>query len=859
MRRANLAGVMVVLAAASPVWAQMKEVAHPYMLWTRDEAAAIKKRIDTDPAAQEQLARMRQRDARPAGKGSNSNPNLFNLFAYQVLGDEKAGQAELAALRQFIGTVPEPLTERFKTEIQRRLDAVGGDWDKIWTRGNASWADRHMRDEPTLQALRYDVLYDLLTPAERKGVAEALRAYVQFHLDGHKPWHADFKYSKVGWLPNMSWPRAIGTHIAAAALQDEKLIQAMFNSTGGFKWYFDEYVSDGRFYNEEFAKYPSNNYSLLLYCEAVHRLGLDSLGWGYTGKHGASMKSYIQMYWAIGYPRTEIPGGMANYRIVTMGDAKGSPFGMPGLGDHSLVSGYLPDGMGGDRMWSQAMMQGPLIKGQANIWYEMAHRRFPQEHFDYFLAQMRKPGEDVYLPTLYFGLGPIDPKKVTPPAVKSLVANYRQFAMLKAEESPAYWESPAPAVAVQFAGYYAHYAHDSFSLLGLQAFNRAIYVNSWGAAADHYVHPQIANCPPLGYCARHPWLDTVRGHCGVVVDNLQSLFIETGEEGLKNHIVRQEFAPAVKFVAARTSPTAAKKIYPDVVVERGLMLTREYLLDIYWASDLTGKKRRYEWMVHGAGVPQLDGAWKPTSELNGSMLYRPLEGPDAAQPAGYENKYDGNDLRDVRKLAADGAWSSSIVQDFVPVDAKAAAALPKRKGVAPAAATEVSQSRLGKAFYERQVGVRVSMLPEAGTSVFAGSPPGVRTELGGTTLMVRREAPTTVFAALHEPFEKNSPRPLVLTRIAQTPDALAAAVVGGGINDRVLLTYGAKTDAVTLSGAGESFTFASHGYVRIAAERVEVVGKVTQLKVKVSGAPKLVVNGTAQPAPIAGGWLTWGQ
>ena len=61
---------------------------------------------------------------------------------------------------------------------------------------------------------------------------------------------------------------------------------------------------------------------------------------------------------------------------------------------------------------------------------------------------------------------------VSPPPASSYVARERGFALLRAEESPAYWESPAPAVAFQLATYYVHYAHDAFSLLGFHAFNR---------------------------------------------------------------------------------------------------------------------------------------------------------------------------------------------------------------------------------------------------------------------------------------------------------------------------------------------------------------------------------------------------
>jgi hypothetical protein len=838
----------VVSLAAIPTWAlaQMKDVPHPFILWTKAEAAEIRKRIETDPLARQQYERMVTWETKPSGKNrGGANLTLLNLFKYLVMGDQAAGEAEKKQLLGFIGKVPEPMTAEFKAEIQKRLDAVGGDWDKIWTRGNASFADRHMRDEQTMHTLRYDVLYDILTPDERAGVEKAMKAYVQFHIDGHKPWHADFRYGKMSWLPNMSWPRAIGAHLQAAALKDQKLIEAVFNSQGGWKWFMDAYLSDGRFYNEEFGKYYSNIGSMCMYAEAVEKLGLGHLGWGYTGKGGGTMKSFLEMTIWIGYPRTDMPGGMPNYRRVTMGDARGTN----GLMEYSILPGYMPDGSGGETWWGSGNMNGPFQKARAPLWFEWGHKRFPDAGFDYFLAQMRAPTDDLYYPSLYMGLSPIDPKKVKAPPAPSYLAYERGFAFLRAEESPAYWEGPWPAVAAQFGFYYAHYSHDCFATLGMQAFNRPIYLNPSGGKADHYVNEHIKSGPPTGYIGRHPWADTTRGSCGVVVDYLQARPIESGEEGLKNHRMRSQFTPLVKFVAGKTNPQAKAihgqatepGVFPGVDMERAYMLTREYLFDLFWLSS--DRPRIYDWNVHGPGAPVLDERYKPTSELNGSMLYRE---PAATQPADYADKYDGNDLRNVHKmLPGDAGWSSSIVQKCLLAD--------------------MSKATLRKEWYDRGVGVQVSMLGESGTSVFAGMSPSASGEWGGTTLFVRRQAPKAVFVALHEPFEGGKAPQTKFARIAQSDKAVAAAVTGASaykteLNDRLLLSFGPEVqEPQTLEGDGESFTFASHGFVRIGKDKVEVVGDVRQMSVKVEGSPQLIVNGGPAEAKIEAGLLRYAK
>jgi len=829
-RLALWTAVALAVLPAGSLLAQMRDASRPFLLWSKDEAAAIKKRLDSDPVAQKQLAEMTARET-AGSKARPANRTLYNLFLYSVNGDERAAATEKAELLKFIGRVPEPLTQEFQEKAKTAE----------WQRGMASFADRHMRDEQTLNTLRYDVLYDLLTPEERAGVEKSMRTYIKFHLDGHQPWHPDFRYGKMSWLPNMSWPRTIGTHIMAVALKDEKLIEAMFSSQGGFKYYLDDYISDGRFYNEEFAKYYSNIGSMLTYCEGLERLGLGKFGYGYTGKNGATMKSYMQMQQWLAYPYTTVPGGMGPYRLVTMGDAKGRADQLPLFGDYDLNDGILPGEKLGDRWWTQNNMNGPLPKMAPPMWLEVAHRRWPEAGFDFFLAAMRRPGENVYLPSLYFGLGPIDAAQVKPPAdtTKSYLAMERGFAFLRAQEGSAYWQSPAPAVAMQFGMYYAHYAHDCFSLLGLHAFNRPIYVNAGGGdVKGHYVNEHIRSGPPTGYIARHPWKDTNRGHAGITVVNLQPRPVNSGENGLEKHRMRSQFANTVKFVAGQ-----AEGVFPNTNLERAGFLTREYFFDVLWAKS--NQPRQFDWTVIGPGHAQPDSQWSKTSELNGSMLYREFDPshPESKQPAGYEEKYDANDLQNVHKLIAENKpWTATILQSAVNVD--------------------FAKSKLGQAWYDRGVGVRVSMLPEPGTTVFSGAAPGWNTEAGGSAIIVRRKAPATVFATLHEPFEGGMGKHKIETfeRFAQNENGVAARIAAKDFSDRVLFAYGETVDApITLRGGEEAFTFVSHGFVRQRGESVEVVGDVRAITMKVAGTPKLTVNGAAAKATVAGGVLNWSK
>jgi hypothetical protein len=750
--------------------AQIKDVPHPFLLWTAEEAAAIRKRLATDPAAKAQYERM---EAVERGKGGH--PSLFNLFKYGVLGDEGAGQAEKQRLLGFVGRLP-PAAKPGNPAT-----------------GNAPW-----RDDRTLDALRYDILYDLLTPEERQAVEKTIRAYVEWFQENPGCRGSRGDRPRTGWLPNMQWPTFAGIHVLAVASKDEKLIKQVFETPRGWKWFFDVYIADGRFYMEEFAKYPSNIGAMLLWCEGLERLGLSQYGYGYTGKGGANMKNYLQMLIWAGYPRIERPGGTPDYPCVTMGDASPS----------YILQGYNADGTGGTPWYHNPMMWGSVPKMMQPLWWEAGHRRFPDAGFDYFLAQLRRPNEDLYYPSLYFGLKPIDPKKAMPPPAPSYVAPERGFAMLRMEEGPAYWESPRPAVALQFGSYYVHYVHDCFSILQYVAHNRHIY-NRMGSTRG-------------GYAGGDPWRDHVRGQAsGVVVDGLQAQPIDTGEEGIRNQRLRHRFDPQAKFVAIRAAPVdveertpegeprrVRKAIYPDVDLERALVLTDQYLLDVFWLHS--DRPRVYDWHVLApaslqTGKPLADKDWAPLEQ------------------SPWQQRATKPHLTDVRVREVGSApWAAVLCQDHLP----------------------------------RGIGVKVWMLGGEDTLLVAGKPP-VGNEVG-IKLLATRHAPRTVFTALHEPFANNSPRIRRFERVEQAADALAVRITGEDWEDRVLLHLGPSCqEPLTLAGDGEQFTFSGYVHLRIDKAEAKGWGDLRAMKLRVSGKPQLVLNGQAVAATVSAGLLSY--
>ncbi len=728
--------------------------AHPVLIWSPDELAALRERAKGDAQVQKQLARTAELDAR-VGSG---NPAMLNLVRYAVLGDQAAGARERQELLRFIGqTAP------------------------------ASGNDDH-----TLDALRYDLLYDLLSPEERNGVEIAARALIDACAGFPEVWtDGDHARPRTGWQPSSQWPAMIGAHVFAVALRDEAQIRRIAAAPGGWQWFLDRYVVDGRFPMEDSGAFASNLGAMVLWCDGLERLGLGVLGWNATGKGGASLGRILAAPVEVALPGIVRPDGGWSFPLVALGDA-----GRAWLVGHE------------DNRWVQRKAFGAIPKMAAPLWCEAGHRRFPTAGFDYFLANLRRRSEETYVPSLLFGLGPIDPAKVAPPPAPSFVARERGFAFLRAEESPAYWESPRPAVALQFGTAAARAPHDLFSILDFVANNRLIYERLGRTAAS--------------YAGNESWRDHGRGQASaIVVDELQVQAVDDGENGPANQRIRSRLTGPARFVAVRAAG-AFRPAAADVDLERAMVLTGDYLIDVTWLAG--SREHVYDWHVQSAGaIPAAHAAnWKPATGFADNQIR------EQALP----RKHLG-DLR-ARDAGAD-PWSTTILLQ------------------APDAPVDAAQA----------VGVRVTMLGEPGTVLLSGRPPGLQAAEPGVKLLVTRTATATCFAAVHEPLKGgiNAGRIERIVRFGRPADGVAIAVTGKagtGIDDRVLIRAGnAAQEPATFASDGESFTIADHAWIRLAPDRIDAWGGLRALRLRSTGSPRLVVNGVEQPLTSVEGMLGW--
>lgn len=715
---------------------------HPYLLWTGEDLQAMRERVGKDPAykarAEAPLVNQTWR---------NLGVSFHNLYRAAVLGDESAAAAELAALRPFIGSSP---------SVAAPEPAQGG----------IGYGGRHF--DNTEAALRYDVLYDRLTPEERKGAEDTFRVYIEHQLRDTKA------YTRTSWLPNMQWPRPLAAHYMAAALGDKVSIEKLCRGPAGWFWYFDEYVSDGRFYNEEFGKQYSMNGPMLMFCLALRNLGLDEWGFGYTGKGGATMRAYIGSYFDVLLPGIDVGTERLHFGFFTSGDQRhGSPHrAFPTVLIRGQFGGEQRPAfeLNAQRLWTGNRMNGQSIAyrgGNPNmavskmafpLWMEIAHKVWPEDaRFRWALAQLTPAGAAEYMPTPYFLFDPVKQAGAAP-AAPSGAWPERGFALLRADESPAHWTSPAPAVGLRFANSYVHEVNDAFAIANFHAFNRMLLAN--GQTCDDYA----SNDPDFS--------QRILSHNAVMVD------LRNPDKGPQTANLKPRFAstPEAKFVAIR-GPLAA-----GVDQTRALLLTREYLIDV--SRLAAGQPHRYTWLAHPLGRPQ---------GLAGFVSYPDMTTRLTPEPKTDPKKYGGATFADSRRLDADEKpWAVTMLQDAGP---------------------DAAKEPVPAAWWQAGIGVRISMAGAAGTEVMVGKRPQYRVTAsrkvdgkyqdvtdaeseayGASTIAAERTAPTTTFVVLYEPFCDGKPAGLELKLLGDTPQGVAVQVSGPGWTDRMVIRLGDGID-----------------------------------------------------------------
>ena len=203
--------------------------------------------------------------------------------------------------------------------------------------------------------------------------------------------------------------------------------------------------------------------------------------------------------------------------------------------------------------------------------------------------------------------------------------------------------------------------------------------------------------------------------------------------------IRHDFNPDVKFLA-----TAASGVFEGVDQTRALLLTREYLLDIFHAASPL--PHTYDFLLHsfGRAEPARPAAFRSSDALKRRFWL----------------------VDDQRTATESAAWSVDFVLDDEP---------PARLRLSVAAEpnTHVTLGRWGEELAKR--------VEEKGNTLDRL-----------TMLAARRSAVRhTVFVATHEPTRANrKPRIRHVTKLAERPDGVLVRVDASDFTDYAAVRFG---------------------------------------------------------------------
>ncbi len=287
---------------------------------------------------------------------------------------------------------------------------------------------------------------------------------------------------------------------------------------------------------------------------------------------------------------------------------------------------------------------------------------------------------------------------------------------------------------------------------------------------------------------------------------------------------RQEFLQPVKFFAITGSP------YSGVKQTRATLLTKDYLADFFHAADTAAppRPRVFDWALHGLGRLYVGNpaAYRPTHDLVPFYWW----------------------IDNERSRATDVTFQADWIQ--------------RSAGVTP------GLQSFGKEWFDQEVGVRMTMVGEGGTRIYAGDgpmcdgPPHHR--LDGNPegalpmLVVRRESAATTFAAIHEPYE-GRPRVKDVVKLGEDSGAMAIVVKTSEFADYLCAAFDDAEHTLTAAD-GQTIVFSDFAYIRLAGGKATVCGKTKGFRVR-AGAKieSATVNG--QPATLgsADGFVRWGR
>lgn len=743
-------------------------VKHPNLLLNREEIDQIKAKIKQHDWA----ARVFEQVKAMANDGSRTGRNPREAaLAYVLTGEKRYGNAVRGTL---VSHARHMLTQYEKLDLKVNPDF--GAWGALPA---IAWA--------------YDLTYDVFSADERQVVERYLRTAALSLIEGLKVRSTS---------PDLVFGKHVDVGLIGFCLGDKELIEWGLNDPGhhgpvygGFYQVLDSNMRDRYFWSEapRYALGHTLQGALALAEAALHYDGTDLYHY-VSKKSGGSIKGLLDGYLRLLYPleKTGIDGG--SLRMITYGDAS---------------TAISPKGEHLDTFLINPVAGGPKSPRTMNGELELAYKRYKDPGYAWLLQL--NPRRDAYSDNLAVGSGQIWghvalthgeplPEKPEPPSAPGGVYPGQGLAVLRAQESPGYWNSGATTAVLRLGAAVGHGHNDYFHLI-LHGKGRLLY-------------------PDLQLITYEPtylnWTREGIAHNTLLVDH------KSPKPG--PFTTRQDFTPEAKFFAVTGSA------FENVTQTRAVVLTPDYLADVFHAADQQGQERNLDWVLHGLGklYPGNPAAYRPTDALLAHYWWVDNE----------------------RGRTTDGAWQMDWVQ-------KSGGAL---QGI----------QALGKEWFEQTAGIRMTMLGVKGTEVYHGDgpitdgPPYHRIEgnpEGSVPMVVvRRKTSATTFTAIHEPYEKRSSLRRI-RKIQETASAVGIALEGEQFSDRIMMAYTADKEQTLRSTDGESFSFRDYGYLRITANSVIVRGQVSSFRMRTAQANtrSVMINGTEQAVKRDGEFLSFGN
>jgi hypothetical protein len=615
--------------------------------------------------------------------------------------------------------------------------------------------------------LAFDWVHSGLEPAARREIQEGIAAFMHFKMRCMDRWTQ---------TPNLVFKPTAIVAFAGLAIQERELIEwGLYrkpgSSIGGYFPVLDRMLKDSGPWHEA-PIYPIAHTDL--YCMGMvsrYRALYDGKDW-WTARapNGGSPKGLMDYYIDSAYPIERTGYGPGQIRVATYGDGATNA-----NGDLFLVN---PAGPALDI--TQALIAAYNTSGDPR------------------LAPFAAMIPD-YKPTL-IDRRPL-PEKIEFPAVSSKIWPDYGLAILREEESPAYWKSDAPVVFHLMTKGYGHDHADKFSIT-FHGAGRLLYPDY---NAIQYENANIG------------WTRNTIAHNTLMVD-------EGDTRNAQPSDVRHAFTPEVKYLVV-----SASGVFEKVAQTRALLLTREYLLDLFQASSPT--PRTFDYMLHSFGTP------------------RPAH-PELFKPSNALDKRFWL-VSDRQAMATDKAWAL----DFVIK--KEESGSRKRK--------------FGPEWYDHTAAVRVTMAAEPKTLVTHGISgielgKAVKRTFDPLGMLIARRAGIrqTVFVATHEPYA-NAAKPQItaVTRWAKTDNAILVRVDAADFTDYAAVAFGPQpgTPEHVLAAADDPKTrvaFKDYGYLRVRKDGTMVArGGWTGFSLPAAKAA-LTLNGQPARATVAGGYLVFG-